>query len=108
MRAAAAIIVLSWPGGWAFETLGSFTARMLTTSLPDRRARSSCRRIGRATRGLPTLGKSRLRRMIRESRTDSRENLHASLALLPVDASQVDYLFDRLISRQSERSSGPP
>ena len=28
--------------------------------------------------------------------TDEREHLHASLALLPVDASQVDYLFDRL------------
>ena len=29
--------------------------------------------------------------------TDVREHLHASLALLPVDSSQVDYLFDRLI-----------
>ena len=28
---------------------------------------------------------------------DSRQKLHASLALLPVDASQVDYLFKRLI-----------
>ncbi len=28
---------------------------------------------------------------------DSRQKLHASLALLPVDASQVDYLFSRLI-----------
>jgi eukaryotic-like serine/threonine-protein kinase len=28
---------------------------------------------------------------------DSRQKLHASLALLPVDASQVDYLFNRLI-----------
>ena len=28
---------------------------------------------------------------------DSRQKLHASLALLPVDASQVDYLFDHLI-----------
>ena len=28
--------------------------------------------------------------------SDKREHLHASLALLPVDASQVDYLFDRL------------
>jgi eukaryotic-like serine/threonine-protein kinase len=33
-----------------------------------------------------------------EKRTeDSRQRLHASLALLPVDASQVDYLFSRLI-----------
>jgi len=28
---------------------------------------------------------------------DEREHLHASLALLPVDASQVDYLFNRLL-----------
>ncbi len=33
--------------------------------------------------------------MIRESNDDSGEHLHASLALLPVDASQVDYLFNR-------------
>ena len=32
-----------------------------------------------------------------QSRNDqSREHLHASLALLPVDGTQVDYLFDRL------------
>ena len=29
--------------------------------------------------------------------TDAREHLHASLALLPVDASQVEYLFNRLL-----------
>ena len=30
--------------------------------------------------------------------TDDREHLHASLALLPVDAKQADYLFTRLLS----------
>ncbi len=29
---------------------------------------------------------------------DSRQRLHASLALLPVDATQVDYLFNRLLT----------
>ena len=29
--------------------------------------------------------------------TDEREHLHASLALLPVDSSQVDYVFNRLL-----------
>ena len=29
--------------------------------------------------------------------TDDREHLHASLALLPIDSSQVDYLFSRLV-----------
>ncbi len=32
-----------------------------------------------------------------QSTDDKREHLHASLALLPVDASQVDYLFNRLL-----------
>jgi formylglycine-generating enzyme required for sulfatase activity/tetratricopeptide (TPR) repeat protein len=30
--------------------------------------------------------------------TDEREHLHASVALLPVDATQVDFLFNRLLS----------
>jgi serine/threonine protein kinase/formylglycine-generating enzyme required for sulfatase activity len=38
-----------------------------------------------------------LRRALEEGSDDSRQKLHASLALLPVDASQVEYLFTRLI-----------
>ncbi len=34
---------------------------------------------------------------LEKSRDDSRQKLHASLALLPVDASQIDYLFNRLL-----------
>jgi hypothetical protein len=34
----------------------------------------------------------RLRQLLRESEESSRERLHASLALLPVDATQIDYL----------------
>ena len=41
----------------------------------------------------PILGSNSARRI----GADSRRKLHASLALLPVDASQVDYLFNRLI-----------
>ena len=37
-----------------------------------------------------------LRSELRKEPDDSRQKLHASLALLPVDAAQVDYLFDRL------------
>jgi eukaryotic-like serine/threonine-protein kinase len=36
-------------------------------------------------------------RAVQISGDQSREHLHASLALLPVDASQVDYLFGRLL-----------
>jgi serine/threonine protein kinase/formylglycine-generating enzyme required for sulfatase activity/tetratricopeptide (TPR) repeat protein len=37
-----------------------------------------------------------LKRELENAPTGSRQKLHASLALLPVDAAQVDYLFDRL------------
>ena len=40
---------------------------------------------------------SSLRSELEKSSDGSRQKLHASLALLPVDASQVDYLFNRLI-----------
>src|SRR5262249_45667340 len=39
---------------------------------------------------------STLRDVLEKAPDGSREKLHASLALLPVDATQVDYLFDRL------------
>ena len=38
-----------------------------------------------------------LRSELEEGSDNSRKKLHASLALLPVDAAQVDYLFSRLI-----------
>ena len=40
---------------------------------------------------------SSLRSELEKRSDDSRQKLHASLALLPVDASQVDYLFNRLL-----------
>jgi serine/threonine protein kinase/formylglycine-generating enzyme required for sulfatase activity len=39
----------------------------------------------------------RLVRLARQSGIESREHLHASLALLPVDPGQVDYLYNRLL-----------
>ena len=35
-----------------------------------------------------------------EADKDSRKQLHASLALLPVDGTQVDYLYDRLLDAE--------
>ena len=59
------------------------------------------------TSGVPALVKqiedyrrwadSRLKQALKESEPMSGVHLHASLALLPVDASQVDYFFNRLI-----------
>jgi serine/threonine protein kinase/formylglycine-generating enzyme required for sulfatase activity len=41
-----------------------------------------------------------LRKMIRGYPSESRERLHASLALLPVDSKQVEYLRNRLLSAE--------
>src|SRR5262249_33256420 len=47
--------------------------------------------------GVPGPGPTpRLERLLTETPADSREHLHASLALLGVDPSQVDFLFRRL------------
>ncbi len=40
----------------------------------------------------------RLNTIVKNSDDNSREKFHASLALLPVDATQVDYLFKRLLT----------
>jgi formylglycine-generating enzyme required for sulfatase activity len=41
---------------------------------------------------------ARLRQHLREALPDSKEHLHASLALLPVDSGQVEYLYERLLA----------
>ncbi|MBV8486887.1 MAG: hypothetical protein JO161_01280, partial [Planctomycetaceae bacterium] len=41
-------------------------------------------------------------RVVQETAPQSRQHLNASLALLPVDASQVDYLFKRLLSSKED------
>ena len=43
-----------------------------------------------------------LRSELAKSDDDSRQKLHASLALLPTDPSQVDYLFKRLLSAKPD------
>ena len=59
--------------------------------------RCSCHR--RATLGLPPLGRSPVEAACRQAgERRHRRTLHASLALLPVDATQVDYLFNRLLT----------
>jgi hypothetical protein len=40
---------------------------------------------------------ARLRRHLQDAAPDTKEHLHASLALVAVDAGQVDYLYDRLL-----------
>jgi len=54
--------------------------------------------IVRAMRDYRQWVDSLLRSELAKRSDDPRQKLHASLALLPVDASQVDYLFNRLLS----------
>jgi|GEM_PF-151894 len=54
--------------------------------------------IVRAMRNYRQWVDSSLRSELEKRSDDSRQKLHASLALLPVDVTQVDYLFKRLLS----------
>ena len=47
--------------------------------------------------GLRLLANPMLHRIIERTGVDSKERLHASLALLPVDEGQVEYLYQRLL-----------
>jgi hypothetical protein len=86
------VSLLSW-AGW--EGYGRLRASALVESIQQ---------VG--TREVPALVKQlpgyrrwadlQLVRVVQSADPQGRERLHASLALLPVDATQVDYLFDRL------------
>ncbi len=59
--------------------------------------------VPRLVEQLPPLRRwanARLRQHLQESPADSKEHLHASLALLPVDDGQVDYLCGRLLTAE--------
>jgi formylglycine-generating enzyme required for sulfatase activity len=59
--------------------------------------------VPRLVEQLPPLRRwanARLRQYLQESPADSKEHLHACLALLPVDDGQVDYLCGRLLAAE--------
>jgi hypothetical protein len=96
LRGAAAILVLTLGGWWAFEALGSFTARLLIRSLESIETKD----VPATVLALGTFRRwadPGLRTMIQESKEDSKAHLHASLALLPVDPTPVDYLSEYLV-----------
>ncbi len=86
------VSLITWGG---IEGYGTLRASALVDSL---------RKVG--TPDVPAIVKElasyrhwadpRLGRALQSTDDQSREHLHASLALLPVDAAQVDYLFNRL------------
>jgi eukaryotic-like serine/threonine-protein kinase len=97
VRASAAIVLLVVGGWWAYEALMPYTARTLVAELQSEETRDVPKTV-ELLKGFGRWANPMLRRMIQQSREDSKERLHASLALLPVDATQLDYLSKRLLS----------
>ena len=88
------VSLISW-AGW--ESYGRLRASALVESLqkvgtPDVPA------IVEQLSGYRRWADPQLVRVVQSTDDHSREHLHASLALLPVDSTQVDYLFNRLFS----------
>ena len=90
---AALLFVLSWG---AIEVYGSLRAAALVDSLATAETSDVpglVDHLGSYRRWANPL----LVRLARESKDDSKVHLHASLALLPVDAGQAEFLFRRLL-----------
>jgi len=85
-------------GVWgALEARGDLQASGIVASLKTA-STAEVPSIIKQLRGSRRWADPQLRRQLRESESSSREYLHASLALLPDDPSQVDYLCGRLLS----------
>lgn len=96
MRAAALLLTLLLLGWGGYEGYGRVRAESLVESI-----------VTAETADVPGLVKQlpayrgwanpRLLRHLHDSPEDSKEHLHASLALLPADEGQTDYLYERLV-----------
>src|SRR5208337_4733829 len=88
------IALVSWGG---MEGYGRLRASALVESLQSC-VTSDVPAIVKQLSGYRRWADPQLVRVAQGTDAQSREHLHASLALLPVDPSQVDYLFNRLLS----------
>jgi len=79
------------------ETSGRLRAAGMVSALKTC-ATSEVPTIIQNLHGLRSWADPELRRMLRQTDPSAREHLHASMALLADDPSQVDYLADRLLS----------
>ena len=93
--AALGLIALTVVG--AAEARGSLRASGMVGSLRTA-ATSEVPSIIKQLEGLRRWADPELRRVLRESVPSSREHLHASMALLADDPSQLDYLTGRLLT----------
>ena len=88
------IALVSWGG---MEGYGRLRASALVESL-QRVGTPDVPAIIKQLSGYRRWADPQLVRVAQGTDAQNREHLHASLALLPVDATQVDYLFNRLLS----------
>ena len=86
--------LLTWGG---IEGYGNLRASALVESLRTA-STADVARIVKQIAGYRRWADSRLARLLKDSEPASREHLHASLALLPVDPRQADYLRERLLT----------
>ncbi len=95
LRTLGSVILVSLITWGAIEGWGTLRASALVDSL-QKVATPDVPAIVKQLASYRRWADRRLLGAIRSTDDQSREYLHASLALLPVDATQVDYLFDRL------------
>ena len=88
------IALVSWGG---MEAYGHLRSAALVESLRTA-STAEVPPLIRQISGYRRWADPRLIHLLEETRDSSREHLHASLALLPGDATQVDALYDRLIT----------
>jgi serine/threonine protein kinase/formylglycine-generating enzyme required for sulfatase activity len=96
VRGVVLLLVLLMLGGGGYEVYG----RLRAESLVDALVTAETADVPRLVEQLPPYRRwadPRLRRHAREAPDDSKERLHASVALLPVDDSQAEYLYQRLL-----------
>jgi formylglycine-generating enzyme required for sulfatase activity len=86
------LLLLVW-GGW--EVYGRLRAEHLVESIVTAETADVPPLVEQLT-GYRRWADARLLGHVQSSKEDSKEHLHASLALLPVDDSQVEYLHQRL------------
>jgi serine/threonine protein kinase/formylglycine-generating enzyme required for sulfatase activity len=90
------VLLLGWGG---YEGYGWMQAEKLVESIVSAETADVPRLVEQLT-PYHRWADDRLRRQVREAPEDSKEHLNASLALVPVDATQVDYLYGRLLDAE--------
>ncbi|VTR92873.1 serine threonine protein kinase : Serine/threonine protein kinase OS=Singulisphaera acidiphila (strain ATCC BAA-1392 / DSM 18658 / VKM B-2454 / MOB10) GN=Sinac_3409 PE=4 SV=1: Pkinase: FGE-sulfatase [Gemmata massiliana] len=106
IRGAGIALVLAITGWGGYEAYGEFQARALRDRLLDANTGdvpTIVRHTDSYRRWLKPLLQEAFNRA--ESNKDERKQLHASLALLPEDPNQVEYLFARLLESQPHEVS---